>query len=222
MKKMKRIKNIELMKNSKKAGRFTAATFMCALLLALLLCGCSDGKNVTDGTGQDDQAAQNYPVGSYERKAADKAASGEEDDDGEVIRFGSKSIFKGIEMECDENGEIVCTEEDGALWYKITDKRFGSYRKFKNFVKQKSGSKAVDELSQYFGERDGALYFVDGARNRTVKDKSQYYLDDSSRLTVSVNHTEDCRKKYGLYRSHINFVRKKGVWKLDSLALYNE
>ncbi len=205
----------------KRRMRWAALALALALVLAVLTCGCSDGKSAVSAPEEGAPEARNYPVGSYERMAADKAASGEEDD-GEVIDFGGKSIFKGIEIECDENGEIVCNESDGALWYKITDERFGSYWQFSRFVKKNAGADRLNELSQYFGEVDGEMYFVDGARNREVRDKSLYYQDDSTKLTVSVNHTESCRKKFGLYRSHIHFVRKKGVWKLDSLTLYTE
>ena len=200
--------------------RFSA--LLLAALIAVSLCGCENKQTSPSAQEENVSAGQTYPVGSYERKAADKASSGEEDVDGEVINFGSKSIFNGIQIEADENGEIVFSENDGELWYKIHDSRFGSYRAFKRFVKQKAGSTKVDELSRYFGERDGALYFIIGARGCSIRDKSQYYLDDASKLTVNVIHTEECRKKYGIAGSDIHFVRKKGVWKLDHLIVYKD
>lgn len=202
--------------------------FCLAVFTALTVCGCGDSRkeNAAEGTAAESaetaSAQQTYAVGTYERKAADSAASGEEDPDAEIISFGSKSIFKGIQIETDENGEIVCTQADGELQYKISDKRFKSYYEFKKFVSKKSGAKAVDQFSQYFGERDGALCFIVGARERTVRDKSQYFIDDASKLIVNALHTEECRKKYKLAASDITFVRKKGIWKLESLTMHKE
>lgn len=202
------------------------SAFVLAMIMALSFSACGNQNSQTADSVESKEVAsaeeQTYAVGTYERKAADNAASGEQDPDAEVIRFGSKSIFKGIQIETDENGEIVCYESDGELQYKITDKRFGSYRQFRNFVKSKSGAKEVDRLSQYFGERDGELCFIIGSRNRTIRDKSQYYIDDASRMIVNVIHTEECRKKYKIAGSDITFVRKKGVWKLDSLTVHKE
>lgn len=198
-----------------------------ALLMTLSLGGCGDDKNKDSADGVESAEAasaeeKTYAVGTYERKVADSAASGELDPDAEVIRFGSKSIFKGIQIETDENGEIVCNQSDGELQYVIDDKRFKSYWEFKKFVKKKSGAKAVDKFSQYFGERDGKLCFIVGARNRDIRDKSQYYVDDATKLIVNVIHTEECRKKFKLAGSDITFVRKKGVWRLESLTMYME
>ena len=195
-----------------------------AIVMALSFCGCGEDKeeNTADAQKTESTEEQTYAVGTYERKAADSAASGEADPDAEVISFGSKSIFKGIQIETDENGEIVCTESEGELQYRIKDKRFKTYNEFKKFVKKKSGAKAVDKYSQYFGERDGELCFIVGARERTVKDKSQYYIDDAAKLIVNVIHTEECRKKFKLAGSDIAFVRKKGVWKLESLTMHME
>lgn len=200
--------------------------FVLAMLFALSLCGCDSQKKPADSAGSDAAGSaeeqQAYAVGTYERKAADSAASDEPDPNAVVIDFGSKSIFKGIQIETDENGEIVCYESDGELQYKITDKRFCTYRQFRNFVKKKAGAKEVDRLSQYFGERDGELCFIIGSRNRSIRDKSQYYIDDATRMIVNVIHTEECRKKYKMAGSDIAFVRKKGVWKLDSLTIHME
>ena len=200
--------------------------YVLAMMIALSFCGCgSQNSNAADSVEiaeTESAGEQTYAVGTYERKAADNAASGEQDPDAEVISFGSKSIFKGIQIETDENGEIICYESNGELQYKISDKRFGSYRQFRNCVKKKAGAQEVDRLSQYFGERDGDFCFIIGSRNRSIKDKSQYYIDDATRMIVNVIHTEECRKKYKMAGSDIAFVRKKGVWKLDSLTIHME
>ena len=196
-----------------------------AIVMALSFCGCGEDKeeNTADAQKTESTEEQTYAVGTYERKAADSAASGEADPDAEVISFGSKSIFKGIQIETDENGEIVCTESEGELQYRIKDKRFNSYYSLKQFVKKKSGAKAMNQYSPYFGERDGTLYFIIGANNRGIRDYSQYYVDGSKKLTVDIIHTEESRKKHSVARSQINFVKnKKGEWKLNSLTVWKE
>lgn len=197
------------------------AAVIMMLLLTLALAGCGEAK-ASAQDGEKEASRQAYPVGSYERRAADRAASGE-DPDAEIIDFGSKSIFKGIRIESDENGEVVCTEADGELWYKVADKRFGTYAAFKKFVTKKSGAKALEEFAPYFWEKEGELYFVVGAKGRSVKDRSLYYLDDATKLTVSVTHTDACMKKYGIVRSQIHFVRDKkdgSIWKLDNYQIF--
>ena len=201
------------------------AAFVVAALMILSVCGCGKDKDKNDKVSES-SSDQTYPVGSYEREIADKASS-QEVVEGVVTDFGSKSIFKGITVETDINGEVVCTEVDGELRYKIKDKRFTSYYSLKKFVTKKSGkksgSKAMNKYSPYFGERDGKLYFIIGANNRSIRDYSQYYLDGSKKLTVDVIHTEESRKKRSVARSQINFVKnKKGEWKLDSLTVWKE
>jgi len=201
------------------------AALAAAVLMILSAGGCGEEKDKTENVS-DSSASQAYPVGSYEREVADKSSS-QEAIEGVVTDFGSKSIFKGITVETDINGEVVCTEVDGELRYKIKDKRFSSYYSLKKFVTKKSGkksgSKAMNKYSPYFGERDGKLYFIIGANNRTIRDYSQYYLDGSKKLTVDVIHTEESRKKRSVARSQINFVKNsKGEWKLDSLTVWKE
>ena len=200
-------------------------SFTAALLMLLAVAGCG-GDKVKNGAASDSSAEQTYPVGSYEREIAGKESS-EEMIAGEATDFGSKSIFKGIAVETDINGEVVCVAEEGELRYRITDKRFTSYYTLRQFVKKKTGSKSADKAmkpySPYFGERDGKLYFIIGANNRGVRDYSQSYVDGSKKLTVDIVHTEESRKKRAVARSQINFVKdKKGVWKLDSLTVWKE
>ena len=187
----------------------------------LTFCGCGDGKQPDVDTGSGSSSAvQKYPVGSYERRAADNAALGIEEWVGEAIDFGSDSIFAGVQVESDENGEIVCTEKDGVLWCRLTDRRFGSYSAFVKFVGQRSETGEVGRLSRYFTEADGNLYFVVGVREHNVKDICRYYIDDASKLTVTVAHTSDSCDPYRVVRSEIDFVRENGLWKLDRLTVY--
>ena len=99
--------------------------YVLAMMIALSFCGCgSQNSNAADSVEiaeTESAGEQTYAVGTYERKAADNAASGEQDPDAEVISFGSKSIFKGIQIETDENGEIICYESDGELPAEFTD-----------------------------------------------------------------------------------------------------
>ena len=140
-----------------------------------------------------------------------------------MMTFGSNTIFKGIAIETDINGEIVFTQEEGELRYRVTDTRFKTYSAMSKFVKKKSGSKAMNQYSAYFGERNGKLCFIVGARGCEVRDFSQYYLDGAKTLNVDVIHTEDSRNKKHVARSQINFVKdSKGVWKLDSLTVFQD
>ena len=104
----------------------------------------------------------------------------------------------------------------------MTDKRFGTYAAFKKFVSKKSGAKALEQFAPYFWEKEGELYFVVGAKGRSVKDRSLYYLDDATKLTISVVHTEGSAKKYGVSQSRVSFARDpkdSSVWKLDNYMI---
>ncbi len=196
-----------------------AAAFVLAAVMAVNLYGCGHNGDVNpaDSHVKSDTAVQNYPVGSYERKAIEKEASGSDDSDGEVYDFGNGSIFGGIQIQSDENGEIVCAEENGMICYAIDDKRFSSYRAFARFVRRNSDEAEVRRLSSYFGEIDGELYFIIGAHGRNVKDITRYY--DSVNLTVNVLHTAESRKKYGIARSEICFAHDNGAWSLVGLTV---
>jgi hypothetical protein len=197
------------------------AALTAAALIVLSVTGCGEDKTESV-VSSSDTASQTYPVGTFERQEADKASS-EEEAVGDVTDFGSKSIFKGITIETDINGEIVYTQEDGEIRYRVTDTRFKSYSAMSKFVKKKAGSKAMNQYSSYFGERNGKLCFIIGARGCEVRDFSQYYVDGSKKLNVDIIHTEESRKKYKVARSQVNFVKdSKGVWKLDSMTVFQE
>lgn len=196
-----------------------AAVVVMAAMIVLMLGGCENGANQYAGTESSSSDVQKYPVGSYERRMADNAALGIEEHAGEVTDFGSGSIFEGIEIESDENGEVICTQRDGALWYKITDKRFGSYSALTGFVRKKTGAGEMGALRLLFMQGEDGLYFTVGAKEHNVKDTRRYYFDDASRLTVIVTHQPAPGQRYRAVRSEIHFTREDGVWKLDRLTV---
>ena len=163
-----------------------------------------------------------YPVGAYERRAAEFAASGADITGREVTDFGEESIFGGIQVESDDNGEPVCTESDGALRFRITDKRFISIGSLTAFVKKHSGAAEAERMRVFFREREGALYLTLGEDGRNVKYWRRYYMNDPVRLTVQAVHSDACRRKYGVLRSDVCFVQEDGVWKLDRLTVTKE
>ena len=70
--------------------------FVAALVVILLLsCGCDEGKCGEDilEVSSAVSSEQVYPVGSYERRAAEFAASGADITGREVTDFGEESIF---------------------------------------------------------------------------------------------------------------------------------
>ena len=204
---------------------FRKAMFVAALVVILLLsCGCDEGKCGEDilEVSSAVSSEQVYPVGSYERRAAEFAASGADITGREVTDFGEESIFGGIQVESDDNGEPVCTESDGALRFRITDKRFISIGSLTAFVKKHSGAAEAERLRVFFREREGALYLTLGEDGRNVKYWRRYYMNDPVRLTVQAVHSDACRRKYGVLRSDVCFVQEDGVWKLDRLTVTKE
>ena len=203
----------------RKTVRAMSAVFLSALLIGAVFCGCDGDKRQPDSGRKSTSAEQRYPVGSYERRAAEIAASGAENPEKTVLHFGEDSVFGGIRMESDENGEIICVAEGEALYFKTGDERFPSYNAFSEYVRRHAGTGEMRRLSGYFCEKNAALYFVDGADGRGIKSSSRYYLDDASKLTVSAIHTADSRKGHGAARSEIVFTRKDGIWMLVELTV---
>lgn len=202
-------------------AKHTMCLYAVALAVVLPLCGCGEpgrGEDVREASAV--SSGQVYPVGSYERRAADCAGSGLDITGREFTDFGSDSVFGGIEVESDENGEIVCTASDGALRFRITDGRFGSCGAFSAFVKKHAGAEANERLREYFRQTDGALFFWAGGDGRGIRSSRRYYFSHPPRLTVQVLHTDECRRKYGTAVSEVDFVRKNGSWYLDGLTLY--
>lgn len=193
-------------------------------VILLSLCGCGEVESKLHPAEETSAVSseQVYPVGSYERRAAEYAAFGLDITGREVTDFGSGSIFGGIEVQSDENGEIICTESEGALWFRITDKRFVSQRELEAFVRKHAGERDAERLCVYFREKDGALYFTLGKDGRTVKLWRRYYMNDPVLLTVQAVHSDECKRKYGLSQSKVCFVREDGVWKLDRLVAVRE
>lgn len=202
--------------------------FLLMMLIAISLAGCSDD-NATKAV--DANQPKSSVTTSYNSNQVNNASSEEEIDEAEnenktVIDFGENTIFEGIGVAVDANGEIVCTEIDGALWYKVEDDRFSTYNKLKRFVSNALGSKKSAELmsdiKNYFVDRDDGLYFVNGINGRSIENRKSYLLNesDSLRLIVSVSHDRECKKQTGITKSNIDFVKKDDAWKIQSLTLF--
>lgn len=198
----------------------SAVLAVCLIFLPL----CLRGAELNDSHEKipDVSSEQVYPVGSYERRAAEYAAAGKDITGREVTEFGEGSIFGGITVEADENGEPVCEESDGTLWFKITDRRFSSCRVFAGFVRKHSGTREAERLRPFFRDREGRLCFAVGENGKKIKRWRRYYINDPPRLTVQAVHSDDCVKKYGLSRSEIVFVKEDDAWKLDRLVSIRE
>lgn len=206
-----------------------AAALIVALLMMAALCGCS-GKQAAksvDNAAQKTAAAAETETASRSVRPVVQDDDSTDEDNGTVIAFGADTAFGGIAMETDENGELVYQEADGAVWYKVTDERFTSYRKLRRFVNGKIDSKFMTQISSFFVEKDSELYFVDGVDGREIASSKRYYFNNydakgDDKITLSASHTPECRKKYGLSRSHIDFVKTSGQWKLDTLTLFDD
>ena len=207
---------------------------LLSVLLVMLLCGCGgktgkvDHESVktsseetagqtTEVTGEDDSTQQTAPT----RRTIQTEMP--EDDNSVRLDFGTESVFGGIAMETDENGELVYTEEEGEIRYYITDKRFTTYRKFSRFardhMKSKKAAAFLEEANRCFITIDGKLYFVDGANGRTVENSKRYVMDGGTVIRVIAEHSEQSIKKHHVARSVTEFVKVDGVWKLFSLTL---
>lgn len=197
-------------------------------LISVSLAGCSNDNAAKAVNANQPKSSVSM---SYNSNQVDNASSEEETDEVEnenktVIDFGENTIFEGISVASDDNGEIICTEIDGALWYKIEDARFTTYNKLKRFVSNSSGSKKstqiMSDIKNYFVDGDDGLYFVNGINGRGIESRKSYLLNDSDSLilTVSVSHNSECRKQTGITKSNINFVKKDGQWKIESLTLF--
>lgn len=196
---------------------------LLALAAVLMMTGCGEEKQESTMIQTAAQAVQSKVAAE---RAAQQAEQREEENQGTKLDFGGKTAFGGIEVETDENGELVMSEEDSAVWFKITDKRFKTFKKFKQFTTKKVSSDFYQQVNPYFSFKDGAFYFVVGINGRGVESFKKYYFNDydgegGSKITVNSTHSTASSKKYGVYRSTAAFVRHDGVWKLDSLTLYN-
>lgn len=202
--------------------------FLLIMLIAISLAGCSDDNAAK---AVDANQPKSSVTTSYNSNPVNNASSEEEVDEAgnenkTVIDFGENTIFEGICVAADDNGEIVCTEIDGALWYKVEDDRFATYNKLKRFASNALGSKKSAELmsdiKNYFVDRDDGLYFVNGINGRGIESRKSYLLNesDSLRLIVSVLHDRECKKQTSITKSNIDFVKKDGQWKIESLTLF--
>lgn len=145
----------------------------------------------------------------------------DEEEEETVLDFGSETPFGGIEVETDENGELVYRDQGTSIWYKITDSRFGTYSQLSRFVRRNMSSSEAEpflrEANVCFITSDGSLYFVEGPGGRTISSTKRYVLSGGSTIRISAAHTVECRKKYGITRSSVDFVKSDGTWKLFSM-----
>ena len=114
----------------------TAALFL-ALATVLLLTGGGEEEKEHVIIQTAAQAVQSQVAA---QRAAEQAAQREKENQGTLLDFGENTPFGGIEVETDENGELVISEEDSAVWFKITDKRFQTFRRFKQFTTRNVGT----------------------------------------------------------------------------------
>lgn len=213
-----------------KQKKYVTLAVMAALFAVSLMCSCTGGGAAKSVNSEPAKAsAEQLSGGSTSaensmektvRRTVQIDLSDEEEEE-TVLDFGSETPFGGIEVETDENGELVCTEQGTSIWYKVTDSRFGTYNQLSRFVRRNmSSSEASDFLSQanvYFITSDGGLYFVDGSGGRTISNTKRYVLSGGSTVRFSSAHTPECRKKYGITRSSVEFVKSDGTWKLCSM-----
>lgn len=214
-----------------KAGkRKRAALCVMALTAAVaLMCGCSGNKAAKSvDSDQAKTAAEQVSGGnSAEESGTEKPVRrtvqldlSDEENEETVLDFGS--VFGGIEIETDENGELVDSGQGGSVWYKVTDSRFATYNRLSRFVRKSMSSDEAGEFlataNTYFITSDDGLYFVDGAGGRTISASKRYVMSGGSAVKVSSSHTAECRKKYGISRSSVEFVKSDGVWKLSRFS----
>ncbi len=211
--------------------RITLAA-MAALFAVSLLCSCAGGKT----TGQETVSQSQTTAAVSDEKISDGAEKNDKTETSEtkatkvpsqtaneniVLNVGADTVFGGIEVETDENGELVGTEQEDTLWYKITDKRFGTYRKLSRFTKEHmktaKANEFLKEANVCFITKNDGLYFVVGAGGKSIESSKRYVLDGGSRIRVTSDHTPACVKKYGITRSTVEFVKSEGTWKLSAL-----
>lgn len=170
---------------------------------------------ISDGNGTGKDAVEKTVRRTVQLELSD------EEDEGTLLDFGSETPFGGIEVETDENGELVCTEQGTSIWYKVTDSRFGSYSQLSRFVRRKMSSSEAEaflrEANVYFITSNDGLYFVDGAGGRTISSTKRYVMNGGATVRFSAAHTAECRKKYGITRSSVDFVKSDNTWKLQSM-----
>lgn len=196
---------------SKKLLAFTTAA-------VLWLSGCGRGIKPSAEAVSGASSEQVYPVGSYERRAAELAAAGKDIAGREVIDLGEESIFGGIAVACDGNGELLAEEKEGEIRFRITDRRFRSLSELLRFVRRHAGETEARRLSGCFAERDGTLCFLVGTDGRIIKDIRRNIQCDSQRLTFSITYQNQTRSRNGIIRSDVSFVRKDDIWRLDALT----
>lgn len=206
---------------------------LLVIMTAISLAGCSKNKNAksVDASKPKSPDAISYVTNQVDSVSSNVSLTESEEANKTVIDFGEGTIFDGIGISSDENGEIVCTEINGALWYKIEDKRFSTYNKLKQYVYNslgsKNGAKMMSNIKPYFADKDNGLYFVNGINGVGIESYKSYLLNDSNsnntlNLTVSVSHNKEYRKKTGIVRSHIDFAKEDGKWKLENIELFGE
>lgn len=210
-----------MMRKNAKGKRWLAALMAAALMFAIT--GCGEDK--AGETPFMQQAAEAVQAQMAAVKSSERAAKRETENEGKKQDFGAKTAFKGIEIETDENGELVLVEEDGMIWVKITDKRFTTFKKLRQFVEKNISKAYYREISGYFAWKNGSMQFVYGSSGRTIESSKKYFFNDfdgkgGSKITLNVNHAAVCRRKYGYERSSVDFVKTGKKWKLDSVTLY--
>ena len=213
-------------KKTNKKKNITLAV-MSAVFAVSLMCSCGggatksvDSEHAKSSAGQ--TSADNIEEPEKEPKRTVQLYLSDEDEHKvTVLDFGEDSAFGGIEVETDEEGELVCVDKGGSIWCKITDSRFGTYSKLSRFARKHMGSGEADKFLQeadvYFVTSNGNLYFVDGSGGRTISSNKRYVMNGGSTVQISSTHTAECRKKYGITRSSVDFVKSDGKWKLSSI-----
>lgn len=203
--------------NIKKRAALAVA---CVILALSPMCGCGDGA----AKSVDSERAKVSADGTEYEKSVRRTVQlnlSDEDEEDTVLDLGADSVFGGIEVETDENGELVYSDQGSSIWYKITDSRFGTYSKFSRFARKSIGSAKADqfmnEADAYFTTNNGSLYFVVGAGGRAVSSTKIYVMNGGSTIRINCTHTSECRKKYGITRSSADFVKSNGTWTLDSI-----
>lgn len=210
-----------------KVSKLLVVLLVIAMVISLASCSDDTVAKSVDASKPKASATTSYTQNQVNTVSSEESADETDESNKTVIDFGKNTIFDGIGVAMDENGEIICSENDGALWYKVEDERFTTYNKLKSFVCNSLGSQKgtqfMTSVKNYFADKDDALYFVVGINGRGIKSRKSYLLSDSEgtlRLTVGASHNSECIEQTGIVKSNIDFVKNDGQWKIESLTLF--
>lgn len=199
-----------------------------AVIFTVLLAGCSDSglrqsvdENIlTDADKAHDRA--NPTIETVEIEAIEEPLF-------QSLGFGAETVFGGIGIQTDENGEIVCESKYSSAYFKVEDERFDSYAKLEQFVygamSDEQAKFFAGNMKDYFVERDGGLYLTCGVDSTGACDIKTYISagdqpEYTMMLTVSIYYDERCKASKNIEKSHLNFVQKDGRWFLNDITLY--